>query len=265
MSNIKENTYPILEYDPDPQAILTPANVVKPIAIPEHCVLCFFNDEVNRLQQKGSLQRVKKLKTEIGAHPVYTLEVNDQRVALFHPGVGAPLAAAFLEELIVLGCKKFIACGGAGVLDSQIAMGHLLVPTSAVRDEGTSYHYLPPSREVEASPEAVVAIEQTLKRNQLDYLLIKTWSNDGIYRETPGKIALRKSEGCLAVEMEAAALFAVAKFRAVTMGQILYGGDDVSGVKWESRGWIKHSEIRSRLIWLAAEACLAISEKCQAL
>jgi uridine phosphorylase len=253
-----KNAFPILEYDPDPQAILTPRHVVKPIAIPEHCVLCFFNDEVEKLRQKGLLQRIKKLKTEMGAHPVYKLAVNGREVALFHPGVGAPLAAAFLEELIVLGCKKFIACGGAGVLDRQIAMGHLLAPISAVRDEGTSYHYLPPSREVEASPAAVAAIERTLKKHRLDYLLIKTWSNDGIYRETPGKIALRKSEGCLAVEMEAAALFAAAKFRGVAIGQILYAGDDVSGVKWESRGWIKHSELRSRLIWLAAEACLKI-------
>jgi uridine phosphorylase len=253
-----ENPYPILEFDPDPRAILSPQNVAKPMAAPEHCVLCFFNDEINKLQQKGLLTRIKKLKSEIGPHPVYKLKVNGSEVALFHPGVGAPLAAAFLEELIVLGCKKFIACGGAGVLDSQIAMGHLLVPTSAVRDEGTSYHYLPPSREVEASPAAVAAIEQTFKKNDCDYLLVKTWSNDGIYRETPGKIIRRKSEGCLAVEMEAAALFAVAKFRGVTIGQILYGGDDVSGVKWDSRGWIKHSEIRGRLIWLAAESCLAI-------
>ena len=79
---------------------------------------------------------------------------DDERVALFHPGVGAPLAAGLLEEVIASGCKKFIACGGAGVLDREIAVGHLIVPTAAIRDEGTSYHYLPPGREVSPSPEA---------------------------------------------------------------------------------------------------------------
>lgn len=56
--------YPILEYDADGESILTPRHVVKPMAIPEHCVLCFFNDEINKLQQKGLLKRIKKLKTE---------------------------------------------------------------------------------------------------------------------------------------------------------------------------------------------------------
>ena len=58
------------------------------------------------------------------------------------------LAAGLLEEMIAWGCRKFIACGGCGVLAQEIAVGHLILVTSAVRDEGVSYHYLPPAREV---------------------------------------------------------------------------------------------------------------------
>jgi uridine phosphorylase len=172
--------------------------------------------------------------------------------------VGAPLSTGLLEEVIARGCKKFIVIGSAGVLDSSISRGHLLVPTSAVRDEGTSYHYLPPGREVAAHPRAIQAIETVLKKNEIDYLLTKTWTTDAFYRETPNKIALRKSEGCLTVEMEAAALFAVAQFRKVMLGQILYGGDDVGGKEWNTRKWTKDKVMREKFFWIAAEACLEL-------
>lgn len=86
----------------------------------------------------------------------------------------------------------------------SIDAGHILVPRAAVRDEGASYHYMPPSRDVEASPEGVAAIERVLTSHGRDYTVGKTWTTDGIYRETPDKVALRRSEGCITVEMEAA-------------------------------------------------------------
>jgi purine-nucleoside phosphorylase len=71
-------------------------------------------------------------------------------------------------------------------------------------------------------------------------------------------VALRRSEGCLAVEMEAAAFFAVAEFRRVTFAQMLYGGDDVSGIEWDPRRWDERLSVREQLFWLAAEACLRL-------
>jgi uridine phosphorylase len=252
-----QQQYPILEYDPAPEAFLEPARLIKPKDVPEHCVLCFFNDVVAQLVTAGQLRWIAEQRSEIGPHPMYELEMDGRRLAVLHPGVGAPLAAAMLEEVIALGCRKFIACGGAGVLVPEVALGHLVVPTAAVRDEGTSYHYLPPSREVAASPAGVAAIERVLTARGVPYLLGKTWTTDAIYRETPDKIARRKGEGCVTVEMEAAAFFAVAQFRGVTFAQILYGGDDLSGAVWDSRDWTRHSD-REKIFWLAAEACLAI-------
>jgi len=104
----------------------------------------------------------------------------------------------------------------------------------------------------------VAAIERTLQTRGVPYMLGKTWTTDAIFRETPAKVQLRRSEGCLTVEMEAAAFFAVAQFRGVTFAQMLYGGDDVSGAEWDARGWSKRMPVRERLFWLAAEACLAI-------
>ncbi len=250
--------YPILEFDESREAVIEPSRAVKPVPVPEHCVLCFFQDAIAAERDNGSAQLVHELRSELGPHPLYRTAVNGRSVALFHPGVGAPLAAALLEEVIALGCRKFIACGGAGVLDRAIAVGHIIVPASAVRDEGTSYHYLPPARQVEAAPQAVAAIERVLKEHRCPYLVATTWTTDAYYRETPARVQLRRSEGCLTVEMEAAALFAVAQFRSVPFGQMLYGGDDVSGLEWDHRDWQGRGGIRAQLLRLAAEACLLL-------
>lgn len=250
--------YPILEFDPNPHALIEPAHIISSIDIPRHCVLCFFQDVITALGEKGLLTHTYRLGSEIGPNPVYTLEVDGRPLALAHPGVGAPLAGAFMDELIALGCRAFVACGGAGVLDRELVVGHVIVPTAAVRDEGTSYHYLPPSREVAASPAAVAAIEAELAAQGVAYVAGKTWTTDAIYRETAARIARRRAEGCLTVEMEAAAFFAVAQFRGVVAGQLLYGGDDVSGEAWDSREWQGRASIRERLFWLAAKACLRL-------
>ncbi len=248
--------YPILEYDPQRQALIEPRPSKGHLGLPGHCVICFFREVVDRVCSGEGARQVACERSEMGEHPVHEIEWNGRRLGVFHPGVGAPMAAALLEHAIVAGAGKFIACGGAGVLDRDIAVGHLIVPTSAVRDEGTSYHYLPPSREVEADTEAVAAIETVLRRRGVHYRLAKTWTTDAFFRETPDKVRLRREEGCLTVEMEAAAFFAVARFRGVSFGQILYGGDDLSGEVWDSRDWNDRVEVRERLFWLAAEACL---------
>lgn len=246
------NEAPILEFDPSKRAVLEPSEHIHRIDIPERCVICFFQDVITNLRESGRITEVDASRSEMDRHPVYLL--NDRSVALFHPGVGAPLAAGLLEENIARGCRKFIVCGGCGVLDKEIAVGHLIVPTEAIRDEGTSYHYCEPGRKVGPHPIAIDAIIKTLEAHQVPYMLGKTWTTDAFYRETPGKVASRKADGCLTVEMEAAAFFAVAAFRNVVLGQILYGGDMVLPDAWDGRGWASRDSVREQLFWLAVEA-----------
>jgi len=255
---MNQETFPILEFDPETAALIEPHELLKPIDIARRCVLCFFQDVLQNLLTGGQLHIVHNLGSEIGHNPVYEMTLNNERIAVVHPGVGAPLAAGFLDELIALGCRDFIACGGCGVLDGDIGLGHVVVPATAVRDEGTSYHYLPPSREVAASPTAVQAIEQALQNHHVPYVVGKTWTTDAIYRETLARIDRRRAEGCHVVEMEAAAFFAVAQFRSVTFGQLLYGGDDLTGDAWDGRNWQKESGTRAHLFQLAVEACLLL-------
>jgi len=250
--------YPILEYDPSRRAIIEPHVPEGAQRLPGRCVACFFGDQVRRLADKEGAPQVHTLRSEMGPVPVYVIERDGQSLALFQPGVGAPLAAGFLDEIIPLGCERFVVCGGCGVLDKEIQRGHLLVPTAALRDEGTSYHYVPASRTVAPSPEAVQAIEATLEAHDVPYIETTTWTTDAFFRETPAKVAARREEGCLCVEMEASALFAVAQFRGVTLGQLLYAGDDVSGDEWDSRQWDKMPSLRARVLELAIEACLRL-------
>jgi uridine phosphorylase len=249
---------PILEFDPSPTAVIEPSELIEPIDVPPHAVLCFFQDVIETVVTEHAARVVDHVVSEIGRNPIYELEFDGRRLALVHPGVGAPLAAGFLEELVARGCRAFVACGGAGVLVPDVALGHVIVPTAAIRDEGTSYHYLPAGREVQPTGQAVEAIVATLERHHVPFVEGKTWTTDGLYRETRAKVDRRVAEGCLTVEMEAAAFFAVAAFRGVAFGQILYAGDDLSGDAWDSRDWDEHASGRERLFLLAAEACLRL-------
>lgn len=251
-------TFPILEFDSTPEAFIEPSRVIRARDLPEHCVISFFKEVIDKVVAERDAKIVVDNRWEDGPHPIYEIAYQGQRLAFFHPGVGAPLSAGLLEEAIAFGCKKFIACGGCGVLEKEIAVGHLIVVSGAVRDEGVSYHYLLPEREVTANPLAMGALEKVLQEKELPYHMGKTWTTDAPYRETVKKIADRKAEGCITVEMESAALMAVAQFRNALFGQVLYGGDDLSGVEWSNRGWQSRGDVRENLFWLCAEACLRL-------
>jgi uridine phosphorylase len=252
------DSLPLFEFDEDRSAILEPHHILlRREDFPRHAVICFFHDVLEDLAKRDSTEIIGFLTSEAGPSPMLRVEVDGTPVVAVQPGIGAPMAAFVLEELIALGARTVVACGGAGVLDRDIEVGNLVIPTSAVRDEGTSFHYLPPTREIAQDPGMIAAIEATLDRHGVGYRLGKTWTTDAIYRETRARVARRRSEGCVVVEMEASALFAVGAFRRVPVGQILYGGDDVSGLgDWDRRDWDTHS-IREQLFWLTAESCLA--------
>jgi uridine phosphorylase len=249
---------PLLEFDAARVAIIEPSRVIEPIDIAEHCVLCFFQEVIAELVREGA--RARHLHTglsEVGDYPVYELDYGGRRLAVVHPGVGAPAAVARFERVIALGCRKFIVCGGAGALDGAIEVGDIIVPISAIRDEGASHHYLKPSREVAPTRRALAAIEAVLSENHHNFVRGKTWTTDAVYRETRQRVNRRRREGCVVVDMEAAAFFAVARFRHVECAQILYGGDSLAGRRWDPRGWNRHA-MRERLFHLAAQACLRL-------
>lgn len=252
---------PLLEEDFEYEGVIEPAQVVsKDVELPERGVLCFFGDIVAGVVAAGrhSARQLTTLSSVAGPTPVWEIDVSGQRLAVFQPGVGAPLAAGYLEEVIAMGCRRLVACGGSGALVPELVAGHAVVVDSALRDEGTSYHYVPPSRIIEADAAAVSAVVDALHRGGIAHVVGRTWTTDAFYRETRPRVERRVGEGCIVVEMEAAALLAVARYRQVAFGQLLLASDSLAGEVWDQRGWIGARAARERVFWAAADAALGI-------
>lgn len=249
--------YPILEFDPDRRSIIEPSTFYQPLTNVNYCVMSFFREIIEKVSIEKKARRISTMRSEMGEHPLFIMEHLGTSIGFFHPGIGAPLAAGLFEEVIAHGFSKFVACGGAGVLQKEIQVGKIIIPCSAVRDEGTSYHYVEPSREITIPKENVDCLAKELQKQQVEYIIGKTWTTDAFYRETQQKIETRRKEGCITVEMECSALAAVAQFRNVQFAQYLYGGDDVSGKQWDQRKW-NRCEVREKLFWASVNACLRL-------
>ncbi|MFN2173364.1 MAG: hypothetical protein ACK2UF_18220, partial [Candidatus Promineifilaceae bacterium] len=159
---MKRQEIPLLEYDGTVPAILEPSKLIAPMDVPEQCVLTFFQDVIDGYRRAGRLVEVRRLGSERGHNPLYEMEINGRRLAVIH---------------------RLRRLRGAGWRFFQV--GHVIVPVTAVRDEGTSYHYQPPSRKVEPTVEAVEAITAVLESQGIGYMTGKTWTIDAFYRETP--------------------------------------------------------------------------------
>ncbi len=255
---------PLLEFDPDPLAMIEPSShyggtAAVQVDMPHVVVACFFGDAVARLAAERQARQVAELATEHGHHPVWALRHAGHEIGFYQPGLGAPLAAALLEEVIDYGATTVVAVGGCGALEPGLALGHVVVVAEALRDEGTSYHYLAPARTVMAEPAVVAELEALLCERDLPFSTGRSWTTDGLYRETRKKVAARRREGCLVVEMEAAALLAVARFRGIRLGQLLYAGDTLAGDEWDHRGWMHAHDVREEMFWLATDAAVRLA------
>lgn len=254
---LEKKEFPILEFDPNPAAKIKPSAYIARQDVPKTCVISFFGDVIQQKLEQGLLHQLAIHHTSFQRLPVYKATVQNKCVGLVQGFFGAAGAARQLEDLIAMGFEQFIVCGGAGVLQKDIQVGYLVLPNAAVRDEGVSYHYVAPAREIACDPYALAVMEGKLKSEGVPYICGKTWTTDAPYRETDEKIALRAAEGCVTVEMETAAFFAVAQFRQVPLGVVLYGGDDVSGTAHDSRRWNKGGN-RTQLVDLCLETVLLL-------
>ena len=244
---------PLTEFEPNGDGLIAPTPPQLSEPLPERVVMCFFPEVVDGLVETHGARRIGAYSRELGGHAIYRITCDGVPVAVFHPGVGAPLAVLHFERAIAAGGRYFVACGGAGAVRPGLALGHVVVPDAAVRDEGTSYHYAPPSRLIRADPSAVETAVATLSAHDVPHVTGTTWTTDASFRETPERVRARREEGCVTVEMETAAFLAVARFRDVRFAQYLYAGDDVSGEAWDHRAWTT-ADVRPELLGLALEA-----------
>jgi uridine phosphorylase len=124
--------------------------------------------------------------------------------------VGAPFAVLVAEQLFASGCQLLVSVTSAGQIAPVATPPYFVLIDRALRDEGTSYHYLPPSRYARVS-ETALDVARRAFADQPDVLLGGAWTTDAPFRETEAALAAARAEGLLAVEMEAAALYAFAQ------------------------------------------------------
>ena len=147
-------------------------------------------------------------------------------------GVGAPAAAVMLEELIAWGVREFVSMGLAGSLREDLPPGSLVVCDGAFRDEGTSHHYIAEDTTVGPDSALTGRLEAALAAANLAYTKGPTWTTDAIYRDTPPEVLHYGAAGALVVEMEAAALFAVAAYRGVRLASCFSVSDTLAYMEW---------------------------------
>ncbi len=248
--SILKNEIPILEYDTDPAAVIMPEHEKLELHLPGKAVFAFLGGAVDRYAVEHHARIVAHFESITKKYPVYVLEEGGQQICLVQAPVGAAAAAQILDWLIAYGVKEIISAGSCGAL-VDLEENVFLVPRKALRDEGTSYHYLPPERFVEISDQARAAIERVLTSRKLQYTEVITWSTDGFYRETKAKVEYRRKEGCSVVEMECAALAACAKLRGAFWGALLFTADTLADAEhYNERSWGEKS------IEFALELCI---------
>ncbi len=159
--------------------------------------------------------------------------LTDDGITIATLPVGAPGAVILAEEMIACGLEALVVTGSAGSLQPHVSIGSIVVPTEAIREEGTSHHYAPAGELALASPSVVDAVSDVLDERGLVFAAGRQWTTDAIYREHREKIARYRAEGVLAVDMELSALYTLARFRGIACGAVLAVSDELHGDAWE--------------------------------
>ncbi|AND79947.1 nucleoside phosphorylase [Streptococcus pantholopis] len=203
----------------------------------ETIILSFAGDMVEELAGLPQVHLGGYLQNLNGKQSWFIYQRSRQKVAVCLAPVGAPAIVGVLEELKAKGFRRFIIMGSCGILDKTITSQTIILPVSALRDEGTSYHYAPASEEIRYDEASLAIMEKVFDRHSISYIKTKTWTTDAFYRETPEKVKRRMSSGAAVVDMEAAAIMAWARFRQAEVCQFFYPADYVNRLDgaWEAR------------------------------
>ena len=157
--SITKNEIPILEFDSEQTAVVAPTHEKLDLHLPEKCVFAFLGEYIDEYASKTKARKVSEYVSATKSYPVYITEHKGEEVVLCQAPVGAAAAAQILDWLIGYGVREIISAGSCGALET-FPESTFLVPNRALRDEGASYHYAPPSRFMEISEKARKAIEE---------------------------------------------------------------------------------------------------------
>ena len=178
-------------------------------------------------------------------------------LAMKAAGFGGPTAVMTLEELIASGVKYFVSLGSAGGLQEDLDFGDIVICDRAIRDEGTSHHYLPAAKYAYACPRLTARLAAVMQRRGLAFRTGTSWTTDAPYRETVEDLRRYRADGVATVEMEVSALFAVGEYRGVSVSSIVTISDKLTDSGWHQRYHHEEKEEGLRKIFEAAMDAIA--------
>ena len=242
-SPLRTNNPSIMDFfDPHGEPLVTPRAMVRHIThrrlgakglqVEASALICVLPHDLRAFVKRLKGEEMKPWK---GYREVFRGSVRAGQVTIAHPPFGASNCVALAEELASFGMKQALFVGYCGSLQPGVRAGDIIVPTEAVREEGTSFHYLPPDISARPHQDIQAVILECLQRNKVPYHQGAIWTTDAIYRETKGKVKRYQDQGVLGVEMELAALFAFGMAQKVAVGGMLVVTDELSSGKWRPR------------------------------
>lgn len=230
--------WPILDYDDDPTDGLSGFFLAMggDVTLPRVVVLAFLGSAVARHAEAEGAEQIHSMDMITASYPLYRITRGDAAVGLVEVPVGAAAATIVADDLFLRGLRAAVAVGSCGAL-RPFEEGEFIVPARALRDEGTSYHYLPPSDWVDTDPLVSKACLSAIAGRGHPATSASAWTTDGLFRETEQMVERRRDQGCAVVDMECAALASAAQFRGVQYGQILFAADSLAGDAYDPRDW----------------------------
>ncbi len=206
----------------------------------EGVLLCLERGLPRRLRWKVPVRLAGSMNGDL-----YAVKKTNDRVAVMTGfGGGAPITAELAEEFIAMGAKRLVLMTWGGALQPDLHAGDIVVCGQAIRDEGTSHHYLPAGKTISASSELADRLVNSIRRKGGTYSTGCTWTTDAPYRETLAEVRQYQSEGVKTVEMESAGLFAVGQVRDVQTAAVVVIMDSLAQYTWqapENLNAIQHS------------------------
>ena len=201
---------------------------LKGITPPETVILCLYKGVMKYFPLKYASQRVTGFLGDL-----YLLKKTNGKIGVMgNFGIGSPVVANLAEEMIAWGPRRIVLLSLAGGLQPDLNPADVVICNRAVRDEGTSYHYLPAGKYIDASLKFVTDLSLAFKKNNLLSTIGGTWSTDAPYRESREEAMEYQSEGILAVDMESSALFTVGQVRGVETASVFVIGDSLAKPQW---------------------------------
>lgn len=242
---------PLIEFSRE-EGLISPDFEHLSLHLPPRCLMAFLGEKrIAAFAESRGGKVIGSFLSLTKKFPLYEIPGKKGPLLLVQAPAGAASAVLIEDRLFAYGAEKVLAIGCCGSL-MDLPENCFFPIERALRDEGTSYHYMPPSRFLELDKEPLARLKGYFEKKELPFHPATTWTSDGFFRETREKVEKRKAEGCELVDMETSALAACARFRKREFAEIMFTADTLSSLSHDQRHWGKES--RNAALVLGIEA-----------